>query len=217
MNTSLVVIALALTLCAGQASAQKVYKCTDVNGTTIFSEHDCGKDAKIIDTTPANQHVSPPSSALADMSDSVALVGIDLDCGSKLRAIDSDYSIRIESVQNEIRNVRKTMGYTTNSLAGATEDEALTARLGALEGKITTLESARDMRLSATQDACRGKHDAAVTQQDVERERRAVAQHIVDVKVAEAKAAVAEAKAAVDAAAAAAYTGKPQPIPPIQH
>src|ERR1700739_2104804 len=67
-----------LSLVSAAYAERKVYKCTDGNGTVVFSSQPCGADAKEIAVDPGSSKVpatttsGSPDHALRDIGDSVA-------------------------------------------------------------------------------------------------------------------------------------------------
>lgn len=167
-----ITLCLVLVLFTSTAFAQKIYKCTSENGTTIFSKYECGANSKIIDTTSANKTIAP-SSGIAGISESAALSSVDLDCANQLNAIDNEYQPRIGALQNEIEQLRKSMEYSRNNLAGSTRNEGLQTQISGIEARIAATETARDTRIGTTRDACSAKHSAELNRQDTARQQRA--------------------------------------------
>lgn len=131
---------------AGVAHAQKVYKCTDANGTTVFSKYECGKDAKEIDTTAANKH--------GQVADAVRDISVEASCRGAVDAAYAQYAGQITQAQNEIDDEYRSMRYSRNNLAGATRDNAISQRIAALEQRKTTLIDERDKRVAAANEKC---------------------------------------------------------------
>lgn len=168
-------IAAAVLLAASDASAQKVFKCVDKNGTTVFSKEECGSDAKAINLGAASRNAAPvgSSSALTEISNAAALAGLDSECRSRLDSIDRDLSGQIGDQQRQVAILRRDMDYSFNNLAGATRDAGLQTQIAGIESRIAALETARTTQLANAQAQCEAKHDAELAHQDAERQRAA--------------------------------------------
>jgi hypothetical protein len=97
MRNSITFVAFACIAMSGLANAQKVYKCVDPNGTTVFSSTECGKDAKeiVVDTSRTIGGSNRPDAALQAISDSVA----DSDCRRGANALyDYASQARIDDI-----------------------------------------------------------------------------------------------------------------------
>ena len=150
------------------AHAQKVYKCVDANGTTVFSPTPCGPAAKEIDTTAAAHQGGESSDAVRDIS-------LGSQCKNRADAVYAQFGGPLAAVQREINDERDSMRYSRNNLAGATRDNAISRRIAALEGRKTTLMDEQNAALVAADQACaadqeaeakrRRERDAAIAEQ----------------------------------------------------
>lgn len=150
----------ALRLClfafVGMATAQETaektkprigaYKCTDANGTVIFSQNPCGNDAKFIDTTSAER--------MATQTESDKLRGIELDCKHRMDESVKSYDLQIADTQSQIDSLRYSMRSSANNLAGATRNNAIEQHIAALEARNTAILNQRNDAVLAANRQC---------------------------------------------------------------
>lgn len=167
----ILVAGLWLSLCIDPAFAQKVYKCNGPNGSVVFTHDPCGADAKEIDTTKANKHSAPHDRT--DITNGVAIDDLDHECQSRIDSMVRNANVDIGRVAAQVAELRHSMDYSKNNLAGAQRDTGIQTQISGLEGRIAGMESTRDSAVFAAQDNCRTRREAELKRQADEKLRKA--------------------------------------------
>lgn len=167
MNASITVLVGALILTSSAHSAPAVYKCVGPNGTVVFSQLPCGKDAKAVDTSGALRTGTSPN--VEGVSDYAAMGRIDSDCRMRELEIDKQYQGELADVDRRIARLHAAMRTSMNNLAGATRNNGIQAEIASLnDSRSSILERERADRadLRSTCDERR----AAERQRQVDRD-----------------------------------------------
>lgn len=146
-------------LLAGSAhAAPAVYRCAGPNGTVVFSQTPCGKDAKQVDTSAALRTGTSPN--VEGVSDYAALGRIDSDCRMRELAIDRQYQDELADVDLRIARLRASMRTSMNNLAGATRNSGIQAEIASLnDSRSSILERERAERADLRK-TCDERRDA---------------------------------------------------------
>lgn len=156
------------------AAERKIYKCNQPSGVVVFSEHECGADAKEVGsistaTTPA-QSSAAPSNALRDISDSAE----DASCrhdAERLGNIDSG-----DQTDELIRRrdaLRGELSYANNNLAGAVWEQGMRKQIGDLDIAIQQERTRVSLLYTQAQAAARDALSACDKRSAARDERRA--------------------------------------------
>lgn len=115
-----------------------VYKCAGANGTVVFSQMPCGKDAKQVDTSRALRTGTAPN--VQGVSDYAALARIDSDCRLAGDQIAQRYASEMAGVNRQIAVLSNSMRYSNNNLAGATRDSGLQTEIASLNDRKSSIQ-----------------------------------------------------------------------------
>lgn len=167
MGRTSIAAAVALLICTSSTVAEtKIYKCVGANGTVVFSQNECGKDASVVEI---RDHSRPAQSsgndALQAIADRATLSGLETDCSAKNTSINANFDARIEDVHRQIARLREDMEYSRNNLAGATRDTGIQTQISGLETRLASLETARDAQIASAQASCDQRRDAEIARQ----------------------------------------------------
>ena len=137
MRTAIVIVAMAI---GGPcfAATPVVYKCAGSNGTVVFSQAPCGKDAKQVDTSGALRTGTSPN--VQGVSDYAALGRIDSDCRIQADLLARRYQADVAEVDAQVSRLRASMRYSSNNLAGATRDSGIQTQIAALTERRSALQ-----------------------------------------------------------------------------
>ncbi|MCZ2097756.1 MAG: hypothetical protein LC121_16105 [Anaerolineae bacterium] len=149
-----------------------VYKCKDaVTGIVVFSQTPCAPDASTVDTSKALR-AGAPNQAVAEISDSVALSGIDLACKLRRSSVNDRYIGEVAQIDRSIGSLRRSKAYSMNNQAGMTRDISIETQVGALEQRRAALmQSSRD-EIRAIDDDCAAQRKAELDRQESARRAR---------------------------------------------
>lgn len=142
-----------------------VYKCKDAKtGALTFSQVPCAADAATVDTSKALRS-GPANSAVTDISDSVTLTNLDIECRQRRQSIAERYGREVDEIDAAIARLRSSKAYSYNNTAGATRNVGIETQIGTYEQRRTSLiESSRDEQRSVDED-CRDRRKAEVARQ----------------------------------------------------
>ena len=148
----------------GPAVAQVAYKCTSPDGSIVFSQYPCGKNAQKIDVSGAQRH-GTPSDAVGEIANSVAIQDIDISCRHRIDSIRGEFDYQIRPLRRRIRELRSSMNYSADNLAGATRDTGIQTQMSGLDARIAALESSRDSQVASTRADCETQKRAELSRQ----------------------------------------------------
>lgn len=191
-------VLLLAALLSGPAFGQKVYKCTDERGTTVFSQRPCSADPSKVSTVDTSSALKTGTGgSVAEQGEFAAMNEVDRRCRVRLDNIAGTYAGRRQRIANDIAALEAQAANANNNLAGATFESGLRQQIAGLAAERGALASAEAQEMQAAREQCRIEREAEQARIDdarAERERRAAAE-------AEAAAAKAEAAAAKTAPA----------------
>ena len=174
MKASIVAAAACAALLSVAAhAAPAVYKCAGPNGSIVFSQLPCGKDAKAVDTSGALRTGTSPN--VEGVSDYAAMGRIDSDCRMSELAIDRRYQDELADVDRRIARLRDSMRTSMNNLAGATRNSGIQAEIASLnDSRSSILERERAERadLRSACDDRRAEERKRQADRDAARETR---------------------------------------------
>jgi hypothetical protein len=151
------------------AAPPSVFKCAGPNGSVVFSQTPCGKDARQVDTSRALRAGTSPN--VQGVSDYAALGRIDSDCRLESEQMARWYAAEIASVDSEIARVKASMRYSSNNLAGATRDNGLQTQLASLTERISAVQA---MERSDTADLRQRCDERRAAERNAQAERDAL-------------------------------------------
>lgn len=189
-------VLLLAALLSGPAFGQKVYKCTDERGTTVFSQRPCSADPSKVSTVDTSSALKTGTGgSVAEQGEFAAMNEVDRRCRVRLDNIAGTYAGRRQRIANEIAALEARARRANNNLAGATLESGIRQQIAGLAGERGTLASAEAQEMQAAREECRIQKEAEQTRIDEAREARA-AQAAAEAEAAAAKAQAAAAKAA---------------------
>jgi hypothetical protein len=149
---------LILIAATGVAHAQTVYKCTDADGSPVFSQNPCGNDAQVIEV----KTVAPPE-------DQLLAAGEEAQARSTIRALDlqenecvrraeraahSASGRRVYQYQKRIAALEARIARAANNFAGATWEAGMREEIAGLHQSIATERAGADAVVASAITRC---------------------------------------------------------------
>lgn len=176
-------------------AAQTVYKCTEENGTVVYSEQPCAADPAKVETIDTSESLRTGSGGYIDEQSEFARMNqVRRNCETRMEAIGRRYAGQYRRLSDQIEGLEERIANVDRRLAGS-------AQQGSLQTQLASAVERRD-RLGADEAG-----ERAVAQQQCDEEIRAEEerQQKAQAERAEAKRKAEEAaalKAAAEQAAA---------------
>lgn len=137
-----IIITLFFIALAASTNAATIYKCTDANGSLVFSQNPCAADAEVLDVEVKSSGIDVVGEG--DFSR--------VDAGNNARARDraiADRRLAIRSLENQrdtkISELKRQQGYANNNQAGATYRQSIAIEMQAVgEDYNSRIQAERD-------------------------------------------------------------------------
>jgi hypothetical protein len=161
MRVLILILLFAFSTCC---QAQKVYKCGSPAGVVVFSQTPCGKDATEVDAAP---RVKPqaPSASISEISDSVKMSQIGINCANSRTNIARSYDVQLASIDRSVRDLRVSKRYSNNNLAGATRDQSIETQIQTLELRRSGIVQSMNQALADVDRRCDADREAELKRQ----------------------------------------------------
>lgn len=186
-------IFLLVLLLATSVNAQSVYKCTDANGTTIFSQRPCSADpAKVQSVDVSRSLKSGTGGAVAEQGEFSAMNEARRRCAVRESDIGARYRAQNARLSRQIAGLEYRMSFASNNLAGATMESGIRQQITGLITARSALVGAEAQELQAAREQCDSQIASEEKRIDGERKSRERAER----KAAAVARDAAEAKAA---------------------
>ena len=193
------ILILALTLPTTLA-AQTVYKCTEANGTVVYSERPCATDpaqVETIDTSPSL--LTGSGGSISEQGEFAQMNTVRRNCDSRVESIASRYADQYRRIAKELADVEQRATSTDYRMRGSTYQSTLRSQVESLERERDALQADESEELAAAEKRCRKEVKAEEKRQAKAQEARAQAQRAAEQAAAEkaaeeAKRAAAQAK-----------------------
>jgi len=172
---------LLLLLAPDTTTAQTVYKCTDPDGTIVFSGQPCSTDPAKVETI----ELPVPKSAgtrdlLAEQGEYVQTNNLRRQCDARNNAISARHAAQRSRIDGEIAAVQERIRTLDYRIRGSTHETELRSRIPALEAERDTLRGIEAKELSAARAQCQLETEAEEKRQFEAQAARARAQRAAD-------------------------------------
>lgn len=188
-------------------AAQTVFKCTEANGTTVYSDKACSADPTKVQTVDTTESLKTGSGgSIAEQAEFATMNGIRRNCDARARSATERYAEQYRRIAKEIASLERSSATMDYRLAGTSRQTDLRTQITALGAEREQLKLAEAQELPTLQSQCAKEVEAEETRQAAAREERAAtaraaAQAAADEAAEKKRQADIEAKLKKDAAA----------------
>lgn len=150
-------IAVLIPLIFSATVSAEVYKCTDPQGKTVFSDRPCGDDAETVDVKVHSSGISHgPQGDFQKVSDDIERRKLE----RKIDRLEDEIDAMEDARANKLAQLRAKKNQANNNLAGATWEQSIATEMRAITDDFNARIERRQAEVDRTQSQLNALNDS---------------------------------------------------------